>query len=137
MQCPEPHMLVPDCPKDSWNANLFGLGVLRLGEKLVSERSLEESAPCSVPATLSFVSSTNLESSSEAENTVVGLLLREALEGKENGLGLLGDQIIGSADTVDQHLFHLYTQIALPSIDSVEWRAGVASGCAYLKPSFL
>tara|TARA_R110002060_G_scaffold74151_1_gene83257 strand:- start:380 stop:715 length:336 start_codon:yes stop_codon:yes gene_type:complete len=111
--------------------------VLRLGEKLVSERSLEESAPYSIPATLSCVSSTNLESSSEAENTVIGLLLRETLEGKKNGLGFLGDQIIGSADTTYQHLFHLYTQIALPSIDSVELRAGVASRCAYLKPSFL
>ena len=38
-----------------------------------------------------------LESSSEAVDTVVCLLLRKTFEGEENSLGFFGDQIIGSA----------------------------------------
>src|SRR4051812_1599768 len=37
----------------------------------------------------------NLESAAHAEDTVVGLLGRETLEGEEDDLGLLGDEIIG------------------------------------------
>lgn len=37
-----------------------------------------------------------LESAAEAENAVIGLLGRETLDGLENDVGLLGDEVIGS-----------------------------------------
>lgn len=37
-----------------------------------------------------------LESSAETEDTVVGLLWRETLEGEKDSLGLFWDQVIGS-----------------------------------------
>lgn len=40
-----------------------------------------------------------LEGAAEAEDAVVGLLGREALDGLENDVGLLGDEVIGSVNT--------------------------------------
>lgn len=37
----------------------------------------------------------NLESSADTENAVVGFLGRKTLDGDLNGLGLLGNQVIG------------------------------------------
>ena len=45
----------------------------------------------------SVLSFTHLERSSHAENTVVSLLGRETLERGKDSLGLLGDQVVGSA----------------------------------------
>lgn len=45
-----------------------------------------------------------LEGAAEAENAVVGLLGREALDGLENNVGLLWDQVVGSAHTVSLSL---------------------------------
>lgn len=56
---------------------LLGLGPFRLGEQLVSDGGLHGAA--------------------EAEDSVVALLGREALEGEGDGLVLLGDEVVGSA----------------------------------------
>jgi hypothetical protein len=37
----------------------------------------------------------DLESAAEAENAVIGLLGRETLDGLENDVGFLGDEVIG------------------------------------------
>jgi hypothetical protein len=40
----------------------------------------------------------DLESAAHAEDTVVGLLGRETLEGEEDGLGLLRNKVVGSTE---------------------------------------
>lgn len=63
-----------------------------------------------------------LESAAEAENAVIGLLGRETLDGLENDVGLLGDEVIGSAAQLVSFL--------APSMTSgrgVEWQLGRGS----------
>ena len=73
----------------------FRLGLLVLWEDLVCKGALWY---CQyTPQQLSTNSSSYLECSSHAENTVVRLLGWQALERREDGLGLLGNQVVGSA----------------------------------------
>lgn len=69
--------------------------MLLLGKQLVGERALPTINSCDI--CLLVPPKSYLESSSQTEDTVVGLLGGKTLEGKENSLGLFRDQIIGSA----------------------------------------
>lgn len=85
-----------------------------------------------------FGKRTDLESSSKAEDTIVCLLLGKTLEGKENSLGLFGDQIIGSAqyNNISKKLFLFlpYHETQLVPSQSPQTMLG---RYPYLKPSFL
>ena len=80
---------------ERWNAYLFCLGPLVLGQKLVGYGAL-----CCLAnhAQLLRHRQSYLESTAQAEDTVVGFLGRQTLEGELDGVVLLGDQVIGSAE---------------------------------------
>lgn len=78
---------------------LYRFGLLVLGEELVCEGALPIVRICSYTAYTSHIPPhTYLESSSHAEDAVVGLLLGETFERKLDGLIFLGDQVVGSAE---------------------------------------
>lgn len=64
-----------------------------------------EYAP-TAPSHSIFHPATYLESSSHAEDAVVGLLFGETGERKLDGLILLGDQVVGSAEVIVSILTH-------------------------------
>lgn len=74
-------------------AYIFGLGPLALGEELVGHGALVELAGCRSGS--GWFSVMYLESAADAEDAVVGLLGRQALEGVLDGDVLLGQDVIG------------------------------------------
>lgn len=79
-------------------SHLLGLGLLSSGEKLVGKGQLYGKSPWSA-AIAGYDNqdiSTNLERSAETEDTVVGLLGGQTLDGSLDGFALLGDQVIES-----------------------------------------
>lgn len=76
---------------------LFGLGVLVLGKELVGQGALVKGQrDDDMRIGRAGQGRTDLEGAAHAEDTVVGLLGREALEGEKDDIGLFGDQVIGS-----------------------------------------
>lgn len=73
---------------------LLGLG-LNLGDQGTQVRRVLR-VRCPLVLGEQLVRQTALHGASHAENPVVSLLLGESLEGELDGLGLFGDQVIGS-----------------------------------------
>lgn len=80
---------------------------------------------------------THLECSPHTENTVVGLLWRKALQGKENGLGLFRDQIIGPAQGHVSELPMYPNCSFVPSSNPLSCLRQLLRVQSYLRPSFL
>lgn len=144
-------MLAPlHCFCRSLETYLLGLGVLLLGKKLVGERSLQILLPrpfLSILNVLERMFKSYLESSSQTEDAVVCLLGRKTLEGKQDSLGLFGDQIIGPANESIISRAPLQTQELIWRKDRSrrEWQSqsvALQAACleenqSYLKPSCL
>jgi hypothetical protein len=73
-----------------------------------------------------FVEGGYLECAAETEDTVVGLLRREALEGCEDSLGLFGDQIIGSVQTYELATTHLLNIAIIDRSAAIALISGIA-----------
>lgn len=77
-----------------------------------------------------------LESSAQTEDTVIGLLGSETLEGVLDGVVLLGEQIIGPVHHSRQPIDSL-PAISRPAAFSTLLRSAAISGAPYLSPSCL
>lgn len=86
----------------------------------------------------SLCAKTYLEGSSKTEDTVVCLLLRKTLEGKQDSLGLFGDQVIGSVIVQSSaELIQRAKSIERLIAIAEKCRRRCPGVCSYLNPSFL
>ena len=76
-------------------AHLFWLRLLVLGKKSVGKRALDDLSAAIYPLVLRL-DAAYLESSPQAEYTVVRLLGWQTLQGQQDCVRLLGNQVIGS-----------------------------------------
>ena len=74
-----------------------------------------------------------LEGAAEAEDAVVGLLGREALDGLEDDVGLFWDQVVGSVGRLSAFASPWLSSTVLGRVVGAE----LGFQCPYLNPSFL